>query len=138
MKKYVLSAAIIIGLFGCKSTAPEVEYLEKNYGSMSSYNSLNNAELASLTKLINDECVFKRMESKNLNYSDLISIPINGIVIYDLTDVGIVSSALYVSKDQRSVKIKKQKCIESVSLGYQLPPSKDVEKVFTKFNVNIE
>ncbi|BBN82260.1 hypothetical protein PA25_22450 [Pseudoalteromonas sp. A25] len=138
MSRSISLVFCLLGLFGCKSTPPEVEYFERNYEAMSAYNIIHGNKIEELSAKINNECVFKRMNSKNLNFAELVSIPLNGIVIYDLTEQGVISSALYVSKDQRANKQRKQKCIEEVAIGFQLPRPESIDRVFSKFDVNIE
>ncbi|GAB2705985.1 hypothetical protein KO519_20365 [Paraglaciecola agarilytica] len=138
MNKNVSLALTAFGLTACVATAPEITYFEQNFEAMSTYNSLHGEKIGELTNKINEECVFKKMEKKNISMSELISIPLNGTVIYDITADGTISSALYVTRDKGSAKLRKQECIESVALGYSLPPSTTVKKVFSRFNVNVE
>lgn len=134
----IVLAFIIAALVGCKSTDPRIDYFEKNYGDMTLYNTKHDAELGVLVNKINEECVFKKMNSGNVSFASLMSIPINGIVIYDLNEKGVVSSVLYVSKDEATIKRRKQKCISDVAIGTQLPVPKELTRVYSKFEVNIE
>lgn len=138
MNKNVFVALSTIGLFSCGATAPEITYFEQNFKAMSAYNTLHGDKISALTTKINNECVLKKMEKKNLSMSELVSIPLNGTVIYDITLDGTISSVLYVTKDKSSSKRRKKECIESVALGYSLPASTTVEKVFSRFNFEVE
>jgi hypothetical protein len=138
MNRFIGLSISFLAISACKSTDPRVEYIESNSVATNQYNSEHKEELGKLTEKLNQECVFKKMNRNDLSFAKLASIPLNGIVIYDLDLDGVISSVLYYSKDNREVKRKKQKCIEDTSIGYKLPPPGDLQRVYSIFNVKFE
>jgi hypothetical protein len=127
--------ALSVFLIGCKSTNPRVDYINDNSVEVTKYTSQHGEELGVLSSLIIQKCYFEVLDRKsNLTMSRLGKLALQGVVVYELSRDGKVIGAFYESKDRSK---QKQKCIQAVALNYQLPASKELTYVYSKFELDV-